>query len=75
MTQRAQLSQRLKQRITERSPGETGVVLGLGWFVAWTAYQLLVSHRALLVALGISTLSAIVFGYVNYRYERKRAAP
>jgi hypothetical protein len=75
MSHGGHLSQRLKQRVKERSPVQTGIALGLLWFVAWTAYQLLVSHRALLVALGISTLSAIVFGWVNYYYERKRAAP
>jgi hypothetical protein len=75
MTQGGHLSQRVKQRVRERSPEQTGIALGVLWFVAWTAYQLLVSQRALLFALDISTLSAIVFGYVNYHYERKRAAP
>jgi hypothetical protein len=75
MTQSAPLSQRVKQRVKERSPVESGITLGALWFVAWTAYQLVVSQRALLFALGISALSALVFGWVNYHYERKRAAP
>jgi hypothetical protein len=72
MTQQASWRRRVTQRITERTPAETGVGLGLGWFVAWTAYQLVVTQRALLFALGISALSALVFGWVNYSYERKR---
>jgi hypothetical protein len=75
MTQSASLSQRVKQRIRERSPEQTGIALGALWFVAWTAYQLLVSQRALVFALGVSALSALVFGYVNYYYERKQATP
>jgi hypothetical protein len=75
MTQQARWRRRVTQRITERSPGETGVVLGLGWFVVWMAYQLVVTQRGLLFALGISALSALVFGWVNYYYERTRAAP